>query len=800
MECHDVIAPERIWSPSDELPPRVKKLRDEYFSFYERDYFRNEVSAYSTGKKWDCVWASHQWGVVPELFPFFHAVEDSLLASAEVVEMDDEFWKRPLPVRRALFFAEVATRRLPTRILDGELIVGAQFNTALSRTHNEKEAAIFAKKKKQWMTEARALNEAGVGNCGAVPGHLIPNYKKVLEEGFAGHVAKLEAMIRAESPGEKRDQLEAMLLCCEAVPKFTERYALEAEKEVAATTDKARRAELHEIARIARKVPWNAPETFQEALQALWFTHMLVMAAESYPGPGLSYGRIDQYLNKYYVADIESGRITKEYAKELLMCWWVKHNYAYDYQGRIGLNQGINSSFGQLITLSGCGPNGEDMTNDLTWLMLDVIEEINLLEPKPNVRLHRNSPKELLDRVSAMLARAQGAPMLLNFDEASMRGLEWQGIPKEDLWDYAPVGCLENTLQGNDRSGTVDVNLNLAKAVELALNDGCDMATGKRIGAKTGDPMEFETYREFRAAFDKQLAHLMDSIMDCVEIADELRAEFEPTPYLSVLVDGCAESGRDITAGGAAHNYITVEGIAFGTVVDSVAAVKSLVYDTKRISMKELLDALKANFAGHERTRMTLLNKAPKYGTDNDEVDALGKSINDMWTHYVFERKTKRTGKRFRGGYLSWNYWIGYAPATWATPDGRARGSFLSNGIGPVNGMDKKGPTAGIRSVGKVGLESAPNGASHTMSLSPSLLRDPEHVDKLSAMLKSYCAEGGTALQVNILDPETLKLAQKNPQEYGNLLVRITGYNAYFVNLGREIQDEIIARESGGAV
>jgi trans-4-hydroxy-L-proline dehydratase len=796
MDCGEGAVAVKLWNPADNLPPRVQKLRDEYFSFYERDYFRNEVMAFTSGEPWDSVYSPHNWGVAPEIYPFFAAVQDSLLASAKVVRMPHEFWKLPLPVRRALFFAEIIKNHLPVQILDGELIVGGQFNTALSRTHTRQEGREFRRREEKWLAKAKFLNEMGIGNSGAVPGHLIPNYKKVLLIGFKGHAAALRKELSKNRPKKEKDQLQAMLDCCLAVPEFTERYAREAER-IAADADGARGAELLEIARICRKTPWNPPESFHEALQALWFTHMLVMAAESYPGPGLSHGRIDQYLYPYYLKSLESGELDRVGALELLMCFWIKHNYAYDFQGRIGSNQGINSGFGQLITLGGLGPNGEDLTNELTYLMLDVIEAMNLLEPKPNVRIHRNSPPELIERICGMLADAQGAPFLLNFDENSIEGLAWQGLPKDQLWDYAPVGCLENTLQGNDRSGTVDANLNLAKAVELALNNGCDMATGKRIGAAAGDPANFRTFGDFYEAFKKQLDAISDSLITAAAEADAIRAAFEPTPYLSALVDGCMENGRDITAGGAQYNYITVEGIAFGTAVDSVAAVKTLVYDEKKIAMPELLAALRDNFEGHERVRQLLMNRAPKYGTDDDAADSLGREINSYWTRRIFERTSPSTGRRFRAGYLSWNYWISYAPNTAATPDGRKRGSFLSNGIGPVNGMDRKGPTANIRSVGKIGLETAPNGASHTMSINPSLLRDPEHAAKLGALIRAYGMQGGTALQINILDPETLRRAQKNPEEYSNLLVRVTGYNAYFVNLGREIQDEIIAREAG---
>jgi formate C-acetyltransferase len=421
---------------------------------------------------------------------------------------------------------------------------------------------------------------------------------------------------------------------------------------------------------------------------------------------------------------------------------------------------------------------------------------LNLLEPKPNVRLHEKTPEELLRRVAGLIARAQGSPFLLNFDEASMRGLEWQGLPADRLWDYAPVGCLENTLQGCDRSGTVDVNLNIAKAVELALNDGRDTLTGQRIGPRTGDPRSFAGFPAFLAAFERQLKALLERIIDAGNDADAARAAFEPTPYLSVLVDGCAESGRDVTAGGAQHNYITVEGIALATAVDSLAAVKRLVYDERRLGMDELLAALRANFEGHEELRQTLAHKAPKFGNDDPEVDDLAREVSRFWTEEAFRRRSPATGRRYRAGYLSWNYWVAYAPSTAATPDGRRRGSFLSNGVCPVNGCDSEGPTAVIKSVGRLGLETAPNGASHTLSLSPSLLRDEEHVTKLAALLRAYGRVGGTALQVNVIDPETLRAAQADPESYRNLLVRVTGYNAYFVSLGSEIQDELIAREA----
>jgi formate C-acetyltransferase len=373
--------------------------------------------------------------------------------------------------------------------------------------------------------------------------------------------------------------------------------------------------------------------------------------------------------------------------------------------------------------------------------------------------------------------------------------LRWQGLPEDRLWDYAPVGCLENTLAGDDRSGTVDVNLNLAKAVELALNDGRDLQTGKQIGPRTGDPRTFASFEQFLDAFKTQLHYLVQWIIRVNNLADVGRARWEPVPYLSALVGGCLESGKDANAGGARFNFLTVEGVALATAADSIAAVKKLVYETKQIAMRDLLTALKANFEGHENLRQMLVNRAPKYGNDDPYADDIAREISRVWTEEAFKH-TSPTGKKYRGGYLSWNYWIAYAPTTAATPDGRRRGQFLSNAVCPVNGADRKGPTSVIKSVGHLDLQTAPNGASHTISFSPSLMQNPENQQKMMALLRAYGKVGGTALQVNVIDANTLREAQKHPDAYRNLLVRVTGYNAYFVGLGKEIQDEIIARES----
>jgi len=785
-----------MWSPSDALTPRVRRLREEYFSFAERDYFRNEVMSFTTGTPWDVVYTEHSWCIVPEILPFLAAFKASLRVDARTVPLPASFWRESRQVRRALFLREVVEKHLPVQVLEGELIVGGQFNTALSRTLTRAEARAFDRLERRYVKRLKTYNDYGFGNAGATAGHLIPDYPTVLREGFRGLRDRFEALLAQADSASHRDLLRALIVSTEVPRILASRYAALLREMSRTERDGARRGELEALAAVCERVPWEPAGGTWEALQSLWFTHMLVMAAESYPGPGLSHGRFDQYLHPYFERDRASGALDEARAKELLACYFIKHNYAYDFQGRVGNNQGINSSFGQLITLSGMGPHGEDLTNDFTYLCLDVIEDLNMLEPKPNVRLHRNTPERLLRRVVDIVSHAQGAPFLLNFDEISMEALAWMGLPRDKLWDYAPVGCLENTLQGNDRSGTVDVNINLAKAVELVLTNGRDQATGKQVGPRTGDPRAFRDFEQFWQAYEKQTVCVLEKLVEIYNLSDAARGRFEPVPYLSTLVRGCETSGRDVNNGGAEHNFVTMEGVALATTADSLLAVKKLVFEEGKISMDELIRAIEANYEGYEPLRQQLINKAPKYGNNDPYADELARRVSRFWSSRVVQYTTPETGRRYRAGYLSWNYWISYAPLTAATPDGRKRGAFLSNGVCPVNGADREGPTSVIHSVAGLDLRTIPNGASHTISLSPALIRNREHKDKLMALLRAYIERGGSALQVNILDADTLRKAQAEPDQYRNLLVRVTGYNAYFVTLGKEIQDELIARDA----
>ena len=815
------------------LSQRIKWLRDYYFSGVSRKW-NNEFFPWTTGAPWDIQYDEITYYIVPETYPFLETFKSSIKQASRKVDIPHDFYSLSLPERKAWFLKETMVNYVPQELLPGDLIAGGRFNMMTSMCWTEQETKevnqlIYGKKGSR--AKMKWFHDHGYGNSGATSGHIIPGYEKALNIGWKGIHGEIknfyEALTAEEKESSRGAQLRAMMTASTLPRELAQKYSTLCIRKAASENERIRKRELLQMAENLKKVPWEPAETFWEAVQALWLTHMLVMSDENYPGPGVSFGRIDQYLFPYWQKSLSEG-MDREFGKEILKTFWIHSNTAYDALIRVGANQGITAGYGQLITLSGMGFDMKDATNDLTYAMLEVIDEMSpILEPKPNVRLHRNSPEKLLDKLVEMISGSQGAPFLLNFDERSMAGLMREArignyeslINESNLYDYAPVGCLENTMCGNDRSGTVDNNLNLLKAVELALNGGKDLnvfvdpITGKKEkikqdGSKTGDATKFETWEEFKNAYVQQTKYIIEKCVDLYEVSESIRAKYIPTPYLSCLIKGCAEKGTDVTGGGAEIGFTTIEAVTYATTVDSLLAIKYLVFDKKVVTMKELLMALKSNWKGYEVLQTRAKNRAPKYGRDDDEADKMGQFVMELWTSETWKHETISTHRRFRPGMLSWNYWVGDGYVLAASADGRAKGQFLSNAICPSNGTDVKGPTSNTNSVGKVlggrtekgdwkdFVNLLPNGASHTITFNPSFLKDGEHKEKFKAFLKGYLENGGTALQINILDPDMLIDAQKHPRNYRHLLVRVTGYNAYFTSIGRELQDEIIARIS----
>jgi trans-4-hydroxy-L-proline dehydratase len=818
------------------LSPRIKWLRDYYFQGAERNW-NNENTIWTTGTTWDVQYNEITYYIVPEAYTLLNVMKGGYKQSAREIKLNKDFWSWSIAERRAWFNKEVMTNYVPQEILPGDLLAGGRFNILTSLCFDEKEQKDYNRRilgKKGARARVKNFHDHGYGNSGATSGHLIPGHERILRLGWSGITAdleqKFEQLDQKEQLGPKGAQLKAMMTAAAMPQELAFNYAQLCRELAGEERDSARKEELEQMAGNLDRIPLKPPVNFWEAIQALWLNHMLIMSDENYPGPGTSFGRIDQYLLPYWELSKAQG-MDREFAKELLKCFWIHCNTAYDATIRSG-RDGITAGYGQLMTLSGMGPDGVDLTNELSYMMLEVVDEMSpILEPKPNVRLHRNSPEKLLNICIEMFESSQGAPFLLNFDERSMAGMILEGkkagithlINKENVHDYAAVGCLENTMVGNDRSGTVDNNINLLKAVELALTGGkdlnpyVDLLSGKSTkikqdGPKTGASDKFSTFEEFWSAYEKQTEYIIKKCVDLYEASEEIRSIYGRTPYLSCFVEGCAASGRDVTQGGAEISFTTMEAVTYATTVDSLLAVQYLVFDKQECSMEELLAALRADWKGYEVLQARAKNRAPKYGRDDDTADAMGKRVMDLWCRETWKHKTISTDRQFRPGMLSWNYWAGDGYVMASSADGRVKGQFLSNAICPSNGADSNGPTSNSNSVGKVlggkapdgkgdwddYLNILPNGASHTITFNPSIIRDLEHKDKFKAFLRGYIENGGTALQINMLDPDMLRDAQKHPQEYRNLLVRITGYNAYFTTVGKELQDEVILRVSHG--
>ncbi len=829
------------------LSPRAEWLRSYFFLGTKREW-NNEYMPFTTGEVWDEVYNPMDYFIVPETHTFMGIQEKgsftlSLRMMAHPLDLPEGFWNLSLPERRAVFSEEAMLNGIPQEIISSnDLIAGGRFNTQLSKCLTQKETKEFMKRFEIARHKAQRFHQCGFGNCGPTGGHLIANYERIVKEGFSSVYnqiqEKLETLTSKEKKGPKGDELRAMLRSAEIPRKLAMKYAEECQRILTDGQDtltEERKEELRVMIQNLEQVPWNPAKTFWQGIQAVWFAHMLIIAEESYPGAGVSFGRLDQYLWELYKQDvIEKKIISKEFAKDILSSFFFHCNTVYDAQIRIGGNQGITSGFGQLVTLSGCGPNDEDLTNELTYTILEVVDEwYPSLEPKPNIRLHAKSPERLLDVIVDMVGRAQGAPFLLNFDERSMAGLVLEGLDPKEVWDYACVGCLENSMQGNDRSGTVNCNPNLAKSIELTLWNGKSMPTNLRskeldellgpkeneqFGPTTGDPETFTTWDEFWNAWKEQIAYQIRLMVDTYNYAEQVRADFLPTPYVSILVNGCIENAIDIRQGGPELRFITAEGVGFATTVDSLLAIKHLVFEPsestkpskaqpRHYSIEEIKQALLDNFQqkDHKILQQIALNRVMKYGNDIKDADKMAQDVMKVWCDEVWKYSTP-TDYQFRPGMLSWNYWAGAdAGKTVATPNGRNGHTFLSNAICPSNGADVKGPTAVTNSVGTAlggktptgeYINLLPNGASHTITFNPSILRDEEHREKFKAYLRGYIQNGGTALQINMLDADMLRDAQKHPELYKNLLVRVTGYNAYFHAIGRELQDEIIARET----
>jgi formate C-acetyltransferase len=625
-------------------------------------------------------------------------------------------------------------------------------------------------------------------------GHLVLGHKRVINMGLRG--IKEEALKKLEEmeDREKRKFLEGVVICCDAAKAFAERFAELAEK-IAPEKDEKRREELRKMAENCRRVPYNPPRSFYEAIQALWFNQ--VISYISYGGSGniFAMGRVDQLLYPFYERDIREGRITKEEAQALIDELVVKSSY--NLIPLFFLGQETASEFGadeELITIGGITRDGKDATNDLSYMILDSVSKLRGLCSNVVVRVHDNSPQDLLMKAAEVCAVTNDLKGFHN-DEVIIPGLIENGYSLEDARDYALIGCVEPAGSGDSFPCTSGNDLSLVAPLEMALKNGWMRAFySSMIGPETGDPKEFSTFDEFMEAYKKQLNHLVEFIAKCSEFKDCAYAENYHNPYISSTLEGCIEKGMDMTQGGAKYNFSSISGRGLGTIADSLAAVKKVVYDDRSMSMSELIDVLDNNFEGSEPVRQRLINKVPKFGNDDDYVDSIARDVMSTFCDLVKKQSNEVREGPVRAGAFSYGMMVSDGWFLGATPDGRRAGTPVSNSLSPSNNAETKGPTALFRSLSKLDQKRLNNGVALNVKLYPSLLQTEEGRMKFASLIRSYFSMGGEEVQFNIVDEKTLREAQEHPEEHRGLVVRVSGYNAYFVDLGKSVQDDIIAR------
>ena len=628
-------------------------------------------------------------------------------------------------------------------------------------------------------------------------GHLSINYPMLLSVGFEKIMISAEEKAReyiekTDSDSKaKAEFFNAARMVADAVIKFANRYSVEAAKMAATENNSQRKEELERISEICKQVPAKPPRDFQEALQFIRFTH-LSLSLEAYDGQAVSMGRIDQYLQPFYEADVKSGTLTREKAIELVEMLWIKTNDLVPvYDSFAGLYfEGLLTT--QAVTIGGINQEGIDSTNDMTFIILEATKNLGLPLPNVHIRVHQDSPTKLLIEIAEVVASGANNVAMFN-DDVIVKSWERQSVPLEEARNYATVGCVELAPFGTSFTSSDAALFNIAMCLELALNNGESVILGLELGIETGDPLTFQSIDDVVEAFRKQVSHLVGLMAESSNCFEATTMELMPSPLLSLCVEDCFEAGQDITRGSARYNFTGVQGVGMADVADSLTAIDQLVFREKKLSMEELLEAIRDGFEDYEPIRQLLLNKAPKYGNDDKMADDYAQLVARIYSEEVEKHRNVRGGSFISGMYSVTSH-VPFGYFTGALPSGRLASSPLSNGASPSIGSPAKGLSAALISVASIDYTLYPNGVAFTLSLDPGFVSGEEGIDYLVNLLRSYVELGGMQIQFNILDPEILRDAQKKPDEYRNLLVRVAGYSAYFVDLSPDVQNDIIGR------
>lgn len=627
------------------------------------------------------------------------------------------------------------------------------------------------------------------------PGHTVAG-NKIYRKGMLNIIEDIDQAEQRldflNDPGafKRSEELKAMRIAAETLILFANRHAEILFQMSVEEKDPYRRSELEKMAAICRKVPAHAPSSFHEALQYYWFVHLGVVT-ELNPWDSFNPGRLDQHLYPFYKEELEAGTLTREEATELLQAFWIKFNNhpAPPKVGVTALESNTYTDFA-LINLGGVREDGSDAVNELSYVILDVIEEMRLLQPSSMVQLSRKNPDRFIDRAVKITKTGFGQPSIFNTD-AIVQELINQGKDIMDARNGGASGCVETGAFGVE-SYILTGYFNLPKILEITLHNGWDPRTGKKIGPETGDPASFKNYGDLLDAYRKQVEHFVQIKIRGSNIIESIFMQHVPTPFLSLIIDDCVSKGTDYMAGGARYNTNYIQGVGMGTVTDSLTALKLLAFEEKTISINEFLKAINQNYEGFEDLRFRLIYKTPKYGNDDDRADD---QLRDLFTIYhdaVTGRKSPR-GATYRINLLPTTCHVYFGSVMIASPDGRKAGLPVSEGISPVQGADTQGPSAVIRSAAKID-HLRTGGTLLNQKFSPSFFKDEESIRKVSSLVRSYFKMDGHHIQFNVVNAATLRDAQKNPEKHRDLIVRVAGYSDYFNDLGEDLQEEIIRR------
>lgn len=627
------------------------------------------------------------------------------------------------------------------------------------------------------------------------PGHTCGG-EQVFTTGYLDYKEKIKKTMDAldwmndPEASDKMEELKAMDICCDAVMILGERYHEMAVEKAAAETDPKRKAELEQIAKNLEVVPAHKPQTFWQAIQLYWFTHLAV-TTELNPWDAFSPGRLDQHLNPYYEADVEAGILDDEHALELLECLWVKfYNQPAPVKVGITLKESATYTDFANINTGGVTPEGKNGVNNVSYLILDCMDEMKLVQPNSNVTISKKSPQKFLKRACEISRKGWGQPAFYN-TEAQITELINAGKSLEDARRGGSSGCVETGAWGSE-AYILTGYMNIPKIFQLTLFNGFDEYSGKQLGLQLGYAKDFKTFDELWDAFKKQLKHFVDIKIRGNNVIERLYAEEMPAPCLSVVTNDCISNAKDYNAGGARYNTNYIQGVGIGTVTDCVASVKYNVYDEKNFTMEELIEAMEHDFEGYDYIYSLVHDKTPKYGNDDDYADDLMREVFDLYHDTIVGRPNMKGGK-YGIDMLPTTCHVYFGDVILATPNGRKAHKPVSEGISPEKSADTNGPTAVIKSCAKMD-HLATAGTLLNQKFTPNVVAGEAGLNNMASLVRSYFAMDGHHIQFNVVDRQTLIEAQKHPEDHKDLIVRVAGYSDFFRNLDKPLQDEIIER------